>query len=51
MTSTFMPQLDPKLAIYDQVLPARKPWAQVIKKGQTLRIVDLGGNQAVDFLV
>ncbi|MGV0023393.1 urea amidolyase associated protein UAAP2 [Phormidesmis priestleyi] len=51
MTSTLTPQLDPKLAIYDQVLPARKPWAKVIKKGQILRIVDLGGNQAVDFLV
>ena len=43
--------LDPKLAIYDQVLSARKPWSRAIKKGQTLRIVDLGGNQAVDFLV
>ncbi len=51
MTSTLALQLDPKLAIYDQVLPARKPWAKVIKKGQTLRLVDLGGNQAVDFLV
>jgi len=43
--------LDPKLAIYDRVLSARKPWSRAIKKGQTLRIVDLGGNQAVDFLV
>ena len=51
MTSTIAPQLDPKLAIYDQVLPALKPWARVLKKGQTLRIIDLGGNQAVDFLV
>jgi uncharacterized protein len=32
-------------------LPARAPWSQVLTKGQTLRIVDLGGNQAVDFLV
>jgi len=37
--------------VYDEVLPARKPWAHVVKAGQTLRIVDLGGNQAVDFLV
>jgi urea carboxylase-associated protein 1 len=51
MVSTTQSELDPKLAVYDQVLAARKPWAQVIKKGQTLRIVDLGGNQAVDFLV
>jgi uncharacterized protein len=33
------------------VLPARKPWSRLIKKGQILQIVDLGGNQAVDFLV
>ena len=51
MVSTTQSELDPKLAVYDQVLAARKPWAQVVKKGQTLRIVDLGGNQAVDFLV
>jgi len=51
MTSTVALPLDPKLAIYDQVHPARKPWSKVIEKGQILRIVDLGGNQAVDFLV
>ena len=51
MISTTQAELDPKLAVYDQILAARKPWAQVITKGQTLRIVDLGGNQAVDFLV
>ncbi|MCY7279162.1 MAG: urea carboxylase-associated family protein, partial [Phormidesmis sp. CAN_BIN44] len=51
MVLTTQSELDPKSAVYDQVLAARKPWAQVIKKGQTLRIVDLGGNQAVDFLV
>ncbi len=44
-------ELDPKTAIYDQVVPARHPWAHVVKKGQILRIEDLGGNQAVDFLV
>jgi uncharacterized protein len=43
--------LDPNTAIYNQVLPARAPWSRVLTKGQTLRIVDLGGNQAVDFLV
>jgi len=51
MTMTTTATLDPKLAIYDRVLSARKPWSRVIEKGQTLRIVDLGGNQAVDFLV
>lgn len=44
-------KLDPAAAIYDQVVPARQPWSRVLKKGQTLRIVDLGGNQAVDTLV
>lgn len=44
-------QLDPKTAIYDEVLPARHPWSHVLKQGQILRIEDLGGNQAVDFLV
>ncbi len=51
MVATLQTELDPQKAIYDYVLPARKPWARVLKKGQILRIVDLGGNQAVDFLV
>jgi uncharacterized protein len=42
---------DPAQAIYDEVIPARHPWSHVVKKGQVLRIEDLGGNQAVDFLV
>jgi uncharacterized protein len=41
---------DDRTAIYDEVLPARRPWSRVIKKGQILRIIDLGGNQAVDTL-
>ena len=51
MTATTQQILAPETAIYNEVLPARHPWARVIKKGQILRIVDLGGNQAVDFLV
>ncbi|HSF75095.1 MAG TPA: DUF1989 domain-containing protein, partial [Microcoleus sp.] len=51
MTATTQQILDPETAIYNEVLPARHPWARVIKKGQILRIVDLGGNQAVVFLV
>ena len=42
--------LDPQTAIYDEVVPARNPWSRVVKQGQILRIEDLGGNQAVDFL-
>jgi urea carboxylase-associated protein 1 len=37
--------------ILDQAVPARAPWDAVVRKGQTLRIVDLEGNQAVDFLM
>jgi uncharacterized protein len=41
---------DERSAIYNEVLPARRPWSRVIKTGQVLRIIDLGGNQAVDTL-
>ena len=37
--------------ICDEVIPARAPWARVVRSGETLRIVDLGGNQAVDCLL
>lgn len=36
--------------VYDFTVPARAPWSRVIKAGQVLRIVDLEGQQAVDFL-
>ncbi len=35
----------------DEIVPARAPWRQLVRKGQMLRIVDLEGNQAVDFLM
>ncbi|MXQ68064.1 DUF1989 domain-containing protein [Actinomadura rayongensis] len=35
----------------DVVVPARAPWSAVIAAGRSLTITDLGGNQAVDFLV
>jgi urea carboxylase-associated protein 1 len=37
--------------IHDEVVPARAPWSHVVRAGETLRIVDLEGNQAVDFLI
>ena len=37
--------------VVDEVVPARAPWDHVVRAGQTLRIVDLEGNQAVDFLM
>ena len=34
----------------DETVAPGRPWAGVIEKGQTLRIVDLEGHQGVDFL-
>ena len=45
-----MPDLAGSIVL-DEVVPARAPWTAVVRKGQTLRIVDLEGNQAVDFLM
>ncbi|MFN4240836.1 MAG: urea amidolyase associated protein UAAP2 [Erythrobacter cryptus] len=36
--------------IHDEIVPARAPWRHHLARGQTLRIVDVEGNQAVDFL-
>jgi hypothetical protein len=36
---------------HDEIVPALAPWLYHIAKGETLRIVDLEGNQAVDFLL
>lgn len=43
-------KLDPGRAIHDEVLEAGKGWTHVVARGQTFRIVDLEGNQAVDTL-
>jgi urea carboxylase-associated protein 1 len=40
----------PGRIVHDEIVPARAPWDHPLRKGQTLRIVDLEGNQAVDFL-
>ncbi len=40
----------PGKVIEDIVVPARGAWSAVVEKGRTLRIVDLEGKQAVDFL-
>jgi urea carboxylase-associated protein 1 len=37
-------------ALYDRIIPAGDGWMHPVRKGQTLRIVDLEGNQAVDTL-
>jgi len=36
--------------VHDEVVPAKAPWGRRIDKGDILRIVDLEGQQAVDFL-
>ena len=36
--------------LVDQIVPPGEPWSGIIKKGQILRIIDLNGRQAVDFL-
>src|SRR5690348_13634703 len=41
---------DMQRAIYDVTLNAGEPWLYEVKRGQTLRILDLEGNQAVDTL-
>ncbi|HEU4839937.1 MAG TPA: urea amidolyase associated protein UAAP2 [Ilumatobacteraceae bacterium] len=38
-------------SVVDTVVAARAAWSGVVAAGQTLRIVDLGGNQAVDCLL
>ena len=37
--------------IYDFTIPARAPWSRVVRKDQTIRIIDLEGNQAVDCIL
>ncbi len=37
--------------IYDFTIAARAPWSHVVKQGQTIRIIDLEGNQAVDCIL
>ena len=36
--------------VSDEIIPARAPWAGRVKSGQFIKIVDLKGQQAVDFL-
>ena len=56
MTTTMTPELAAAFdikgkVVYDFVIPARASWSHVVKKGQTIRIIDLEGNQAVDCLL
>lgn len=42
--------LDPATAVVDEICAAGEPWVKQVNAGQTFRIVDLEGNQAVDTL-
>jgi uncharacterized protein YcgI (DUF1989 family) len=41
----------PENVLHDEVVPPRAPWSRVVRAGETLRIVDLEGNQAVDCIL
>ena len=41
----------PRTIRVDEVIAARAPWDGRVNAGETLRILDLEGNQAVDFLL
>ncbi len=46
MTDSIIPNLT-----YAFDIPSERPWSRVLKKGQTLRIIDSEGQQAVDALL
>lgn len=50
MSSIILSTRDPARAALDVTVPARAPWSGVVKAGQTIRIVDAHGQQAVDTL-
>ncbi|MFN0130266.1 MAG: urea amidolyase associated protein UAAP2 [Verrucomicrobiales bacterium] len=41
---------DPSAAVYDRIVPAGEHWMHPLRAGQSLRIVDVEGNQAADTL-
>jgi urea carboxylase-associated protein 1 len=41
---------DPATVVYDHVIPARTPWSGLVRKGQSIRIVDSFGQQSADTL-
>ena len=36
--------------IVDTIVPAGRPWGHLVRRGEILRLIDLEGQQAVDFL-
>jgi hypothetical protein len=47
---TTLPRNATGSVVLDEIIPARQPWGGTLHKGQVLRITDLEGQQAVDFL-
>jgi len=41
----------PGRVLYDEIIPPRAPWAHPVHRGETLRIIDVEGNQSCDFLM
>ncbi len=37
--------------LHDEIVPPRAPWSHLVRAGETLRIIDLEGNQSADFLM
>lgn len=50
MTETVDTTLSRSEILEDSVVPARAPWSGWVRAGEVLRLVDLEGQQAVDFL-
>jgi uncharacterized protein len=50
MNNTLYKGLPPHIRV-DEIIAARAPWEGLVQTGETLRILDLEGNQAVDFLL
>lgn len=48
--STADPTTVPGEILSDDVVPASAPWSAVVMAGQVLRLIDLEGQQAIDFL-
>ena len=38
------------MIVTDEIIPARAGWSRVLARGEVLRLTDLEGRQAVDFL-
>jgi urea carboxylase-associated protein 1 len=42
---------DAAVARLDEIIPSRAPWSAIVRAGETLRIIDLEGQQSADTLI